>query len=125
MISILPGYPDDVLAVSASGRVSARDYREVLVPQAMARLERHRSIAVLFVLGEDFERYSLGAGWRDIEFGVSHAREFRRVAVVTDITWIANLMHLLAPLVHAPLRVFPLASLAAAQHWVCVAEHAT
>ena len=40
MISILPGYPDDVLAVSASGRVSARDYREVLVPQAMARLER-------------------------------------------------------------------------------------
>ena len=59
------------------------------------------------------------------EFGVSYAREFRRVAVVTDVAWIANLMHLFAPLVHAPLRVFPLASLAAAQHWVCVPETAT
>ncbi len=33
MIEILPGYPDDVLAISGAGRVTANDYRDVLIPR--------------------------------------------------------------------------------------------
>jgi hypothetical protein len=36
MIEILHGYPDEVLAISGTGRVTERDYRDILIPEALA-----------------------------------------------------------------------------------------
>ena len=44
MIEILSGFPDDVLAVEASGEISAEDYRKVLIPAALEKMKGHEAV---------------------------------------------------------------------------------
>ena len=44
MITLLDGYPDDVLAISATGQVTARDYEKVLIPEGEARLAASKAL---------------------------------------------------------------------------------
>ncbi|HYS44970.1 MAG TPA: STAS/SEC14 domain-containing protein [Rhizomicrobium sp.] len=48
MFQILSGFPDDVLAVSATGKVTAEDYDQVLVPAVEARMGQHRPLKLFF-----------------------------------------------------------------------------
>ena len=118
MITLLNGYPDDVLALSATGQVTADDYRTILVPEAEARLKRHDRIRVLYVIGVGFEGFSPGAMIADAEFGFGHLRELGRIALVTDVIWIKEAARLLAPLFRVPLRMFPNAEFDAARAWL-------
>lgn len=62
MFQILPGFPDDVLAVSVTGKVSAADYKRVLVPAAEERMRQHRPLKLFIHLDRDFS--GLGAEGR-------------------------------------------------------------
>lgn len=118
MLTILDGFPGDVLAVAAKGRVTADDYRDVLVPAAEARLARHGKIRMLFHLGEGFGDYAPGAILADAEFGLGHLHDLGRTALVTDAGWIADAARLFAPFVHVPFRVFPNDDYKAACDWI-------
>ncbi len=122
MMTLLDGYPDDVLAVSATAHVTAEDYRSVLVPEAEARLQRHDRLRVLYAIGEDFEGFSPGAMLADAEFGFGHLSQLGRTAVVTDVTWIAEAARLFAPFFRMPLRVFPNVDFDRAREWVLAEE---
>jgi hypothetical protein len=50
MFEIVPGFPEDVLAVRGRGRVSAEDYRDTLIPEALRRIKQHRSLRLLCIL---------------------------------------------------------------------------
>ncbi|MEZ5776470.1 MAG: STAS/SEC14 domain-containing protein [Hyphomicrobiaceae bacterium] len=118
MITLMEGYPDDVLAISGTGHVTAEDYHRVLVPEAEARIARNGSISVLFLLGDGFAGYSPGAIWADTEFGLGHLSAFDRVALVTDTKWIAEAARIFSPLFRKPFRIFPAADLAKARNWI-------
>lgn len=122
MITILDGYPDDVLAISATGRVTAEDYRTVLVPEVEARLNRHHKIRFLYWFGEEFESFSPGAMLADASFGFAHLRNLGRSALVTDVRWIAGAAWLLSPLLRAPFRIFANADFEKAREWVLSGE---
>lgn len=122
MIEVLDGFPDDVLAVRASGRVSASDYRETLVPEALLHVEHHGSLRMLFLVDADFEGMAPVGMWADARLGVRHWGEFGRVAVVTDLEWIATAARLFRPLFRHSVRPFPMASLEEAARWV--SQHA-
>lgn len=125
MMTVSDGYPDDVLAVTASGRVTIEDYRDVLLPEANARLERHDKLRFLYVIGKDFESFSPGAMVADARFGLGHLGRLDRCALVTDVTWIADGARLFAPFFHVPFRVFSSAEADIARDWVLErAEHA-
>ena len=118
MIDILPGYPDNVLAVSGSGRISADDYRKVLVPEAEQRIARNGSIAVLYYLGPKYKGFSTSAAWSDLLFGLSRWSAFGRIALVTDVVWIRDSASLFAPFFRGSLRVFGASELSAASAWI-------
>lgn len=122
MMTLLDGYPDDVLAISASGHVTADDYRNILIPEAEARIGRHGDIRVLFQVGEAFEGISPGAILADARFGFGHLSRLRRMALVTDVGWIVHAANLFAPFFHVPIRVFPNAGFDAARDWLLSAE---
>ncbi len=44
MIELLEGFPDGVVAASAKGRVTKRDYDEVLIPRVNDVIARHPRI---------------------------------------------------------------------------------
>ncbi len=124
MIEILPGYPDDVLAISGSGHVTANDYRIVLIPEAEARIARHGSLRILYYLGPEYQGFDPTAAWSDLEFGLSHWSKFGRIALVTDVGWIRNAARLFAPFFHHAIRVFEAAELDEASAWIRAADEA-
>jgi hypothetical protein len=118
MIELMDGFPEDVLAIRAKGHVDARDYRETLVPEALRRIELHRALRLLYQLGPEFEGMTAGAMWADATLGLAHWGDFGRIAVVTDVAWIANAARLFAPFLRPPLRVFGNAALDEARRWI-------
>lgn len=94
MLNVLLEFPDDILAVEWQGEVTAEDYRSVLVPAALAKIRQHGHLRMLAVLGPSFETITAGAMWEDAKLGFGHLSNFSRVAVVTDISWIRDSLHL-------------------------------
>jgi stage II sporulation SpoAA-like protein len=107
MFEIMQGFPDDVLAVGGKGRISAEDYRDTLIPEALRRIKHHGSLRLLCYLGPEFEGATPGAIWADTKLALTHWGDFGRIAVVTDVKWLVNAVDLFAPLFHYPVRVFP------------------
>ena len=119
MIEILPGYPDAVLAVSASERVTTEDYRNVLAPAVEDRLRRHQQLRFLYHLGPGFKRFTTTALWDDARLGFHHLRDFERIAVVTDVDWLARLASTAGRTLGLEIRSFGNGELDAARDWIC------
>lgn len=122
MLEILAGFPEEVLAVSATGVVSADDYRKVLEPHVTEAMRRTRPLRVFFHLGPEFERMEPGAMWQDAKLGFSHWRDWGRIAVITDVGWLRDSARLFSPFFPRPVRVFSNGEFAAARTWVVQAE---
>ncbi|MBS8227022.1 STAS/SEC14 domain-containing protein [Vannielia litorea] len=120
--TILPDTPPNVLAVAGHGIIDAAAYEEVLRPALEARLERHDTIRLLYILEEDFEGFTAGAAISDARLGFSHLHDFARIALVTDADWVTHAVRLFAPLIQAPLRCFPLARRREAEAWIAEAD---
>ena len=124
MLEIMQDYPDDVVAVRAVGKITADDYAQVLVPAVNERIEKFGVARVLCLIGDRYTGLTLGAAWSDLMLGVSRWRQLGRLAVVTDVTWIVDAVHLFAPFFHHPVRVFPTSALAEAHAWICETDAA-
>lgn len=120
-LEVLTGLPDDVIGVAARGEITARDYAETLRPLIEARLATQPKLKLLYRLGPEFD-YSAGAVLADARLGLAHWNDFARIAVVTDVEWIARSMWLFAPLIPGEVRAFPDADLAAATAWLSEPE---
>ncbi len=118
MIEILKGYPDEILAISGSGRITSDDYRKVLAPEAEGRIGRHGSVRILYYLGPKYQSFSSSAVWSDLLFGLSNWSRFGRVALVTDVEWIRASARLFMPFFRGPLRIFGSADLGLASEWI-------
>ncbi|WP_422003464.1 STAS/SEC14 domain-containing protein [Reyranella sp.] len=96
MLTLIEGLPPDVLGVEASGTVTPQDYRDVLIPAAEAKLARG-PVKMLHVAGPDFTGCALEAVWADTSFGLSHWRDFPRIAVVTESAWLRTAVTMFSP----------------------------
>ena len=122
MIEILTGFPDDVLAVTGTGNITAEDYRNVLIPAATEKVKKHTHVNIFCHLGIDFRSFAPDAMWEDTKLLVGHWGEWGRIAVVTDRWWIAEAMRMFVPFFHHPIRVFPNDNLADAKRWIVERE---
>lgn len=118
MIEPIPGLPDGVVGVRASGEVTDDDYEDVLIPAVEAALADHDKIRLLYVLGADLEHVDAGAMWEDTKVGLGHLFSFERMAVVTDVTWIARAIRWMGFAIPAEVQVFPDAELDQATAWI-------
>ena len=117
-VTVIEGLPERAVGFSVEGVVTARDYAEVIRPLIEAKLKTHEKIDLLYRIGPEFERFSAGAMWHDAGLGLQHLTDFRRVALVTDVDWIARAARLFAPLMPGEVQVFPDRDLAAAKAWI-------
>lgn len=119
MIEVLEDFPDAVLAVTASDRVTAEDYRDVLTPAVEDKLTRHPQLRFLYHLGPGFRRFTTTALWDDARLGFHHLRDFERIAVVTDIDWLGKLASAAGKTLGLEIRNFANAELQTARGWIC------
>ena len=118
MIEVMTDLPERVLGLKASGEVTAEDYKTVLVPAIEEQLTRHKKVRLLYVFGDAFKGYTGGAAWEDAKVGMKHLTSFERVAVVTDVDWIENVIRAFGFAVPGEVRVFDDDDLEAARQWI-------
>ena len=109
--------PENVLGVEAVGRVTDEDYEQVLIPAVRKKFEAHEKIRYVYVLGEEFDSWTLGAMWEDVKLGGADLRAWEKVAVVTDKEWVAHAVKAFGWMIAGEVRVFELGDLDAAKNW--------
>ena len=117
MIESLHGLPDGVIGFRAVGAIEASDYVVSLDPAIDAAVDAGRKVNLVYVLGDEFERYSLGALWQDAKLEGKPAHVWGRIALVTDHGVIAEVIHGIAFLFPCELRIFAVAALDDAVAW--------
>jgi len=121
MIEPLEGMPDGTIGYRATGRVTREEYRDVLLPGMKAAAEAG-DVRMVFAVGPGFERFELGALALDtktgITLGVGHPKAWRRIALVTDVDWLADVMHLFGWLTPGEVKLYGLDGLEDAKTWV-------
>jgi hypothetical protein len=117
MIRVLEGLPDNVLGVEAIGKVTDDDYENVLTPAVKEKLAAHERIRYIYVLGDEFEGWTLGGMWEDAKLGAADLRAWEKIAVVTDKDWVGHAVKAFGWMIPGEVRVFAVRELGDATSW--------
>jgi hypothetical protein len=120
MIEPIEGMPAGTFGLRASGELTREDYAEVLDP-ALAAAVASGEVRLVFVLA-GFDGLAPGAWIEDVKAGlrawVRDHRAWRRMALVTDVEWVAKAMRAFAWMAPGEVRAFELDQLGEATAWV-------
>ncbi|MBX9642008.1 MAG: STAS/SEC14 domain-containing protein [Mycobacteriaceae bacterium] len=118
MIEMLPDMPQGVTGIRVSGRLRADELRQ-MKPSLQERL--NGDIRIVEVIPSDYQGFGPGGLIENLKLGfgtvLPHHAAFKRIAIVTDLEWVAHVLHALAWLVPGELAVFGLDALEQAKEW--------
>jgi hypothetical protein len=119
MVETIADMPEGVIGLRASGRLTKEDYTGTLEPALKEAMDSGEA-RVVFVI-EDYEGIEPSAAIEDIKTGLgvefAHRKDWKRLAVVTDIDWMAKAMHAFAWAMPGELRVYGMDELEDAKSW--------
>jgi hypothetical protein len=118
MIEVLPDYPDNILAITASNSVTGEDYQSVIIPAIEAKVETHGKIRLLYHLGPEFAGFDAAAMWEDATTGLKHFTDFEKIAFVSDVEWINFMVNAFGFMIPCPVKVFSGNQLSEADDWI-------
>ncbi|MFP4314258.1 MAG: STAS/SEC14 domain-containing protein [Alphaproteobacteria bacterium] len=117
MMEIIEDLPDGVVGIATKGKITHEDYQNVVIPGIEKALETHDKVSVMFIL-EDLPGMEMAALWDDTKFGLQHWRDFKRMALVTDLDWVRNMTAFFAWMIPAEVKMFALDQEQEARNWV-------
>lgn len=119
MIEMLPDMPEGVTGIRVSGRLGGDELRAI-EPSLQERLKAGE-VRIVEVIASDYEGFGPGGLIEDLKLGfgtvLPHHSAFKRIAIVSDMDWVAHVLHALAWLVPGELAVFGLDELERAKQW--------
>ena len=118
MIQMIPTQADNVLALTATGKVTGDDYESTLVPAIESALKEHDKLRLLYQLGPDFESYDAEAIWDDTKIGMQHITHWEKIAVVTDEKWVARSVKAFGFMMPGEVKVYDNDQIDTAMTWV-------
>jgi len=118
MIQSIPDLPDNVVAVTATGEITAADYENIIMPAVDLAHEKHGKIRMLYQVESDMCDYTAGAMWDDAKVGLKHFTHFEKIAVVTDNSLISGGVKTFAFLMPGEVRIFSHSELEEAKSWI-------
>jgi hypothetical protein len=112
---------DGTIGFRATGRVTKDEYRDILEP-ALRTAAQSGDVRLVFAVGPDFEKFEAGALFEDTKTGVTlglgHPKAWKRMALVTDVDWIAKALHMFGWLTPGEVKLYQLEGLEEAKAWV-------
>lgn len=118
VIEHLKDFPNNVLAFVCKGHVTKADYRSVLIPAVEDTLRKQKNVRLYYETASDFEGIDPSAVWEDFKVGMEHLTRWERIAVVTDVKWIAHTMLFFSFLMPGEMKSFPTSEAAQARAWI-------
>ena len=110
--------PDNVLGISAQGKITGTDYETILIPAIEERLKTNKKIRILYQLGSNFTGFDLNAMLVDTKMGMKHLSAWDRIALVSDHELINTFANFFGHLLSCELRIFKNAELEEAKKWI-------
>jgi hypothetical protein len=108
MVERMDDMPAGVIGLRASGKLTKDDYTGAL-ESALKEAMDSGEARVVFVLTE-FAGLDLDATFEDIKTGLgvefAHRQDWKRLAVVTDVDWVARAMRMFAWAMPGELQVY-------------------
>jgi hypothetical protein len=105
---------DRVAELTVSGRITHADFQQVM-PKLEAELARG-PLSLVEVI-DSFDGFDARTLWDGMKFDLAHWSEFRRVALVTDMTWFSPFTRMADTLTHLQIKEFKRDQLAEARAW--------
>jgi len=109
--------PENVLAFRASGKIEKSDYETVIEPAVHQMLADRGELRFVYVLGDEYEGYTFGAGWEDAKLGLGHLTKWKRCAVVTNHETLRHYIGAFRWMMPGELRIFDVDELQHAIEW--------
>lgn len=120
MLNPLADLPPGVIGFEASGKLGTTDYEDVLLP-AIQKAATDGEVRIVIVMPK-FEGLTPGAIWQDLKMGVEHWRKWKRIALVTDVDWMARGVDWFGWMTPGEVKHFQLADRAAAIAWAAASD---
>jgi len=118
MLKLLEGLPDNVLGVSAEGKITGKDYETVLIPAIEERLKKNKKMRMLYHLGNSFTGFDLSAMLDDAKMGMKHLSAWDRIALVSDHEMINTFAKFFGHMLSCELRIFKNTEMGEAKKWI-------
>jgi hypothetical protein len=120
MVERMDDVPAGVIGLRASGKLTKEDYTGGLEPALKEAMDSGEA-RVVFVL-TDFDGLDLDATFEDIKTGLgvelANRKNWKRLALVTDVDWVARAMRMFAWAMPGELAVYEdLGKLEEAKSW--------
>lgn len=106
MITLIKNLPDNIIGFRYKGKVTAKDYEKVLFPEFEKAHKKGKQIKVLWVLEKDFDAFTMGAVWDDMEMGIKYFRDWIKIAFVSDKKWMNHTVRAFGFLIPGHVRTF-------------------
>jgi hypothetical protein len=120
MLNVIADLPAGVIGFEVAGKLESADYRDVLGP-ALDAAAAQGDVRIVIVI-PDFEGFAAGAMWQDLKTGVEHWGAWKRIALVTDIEWMAHGAQWFGWMTPGQMKHFPMSDRAGAIAWAAGQE---
>ena len=121
MLQLMNDLPDNVLGVSAEGKITGKDYEDILIPALDEKFKTHPKLRMLYHLGNTFDGFELSAMIDDAKIGMKHLSAWEKVALVSDHHLINTFAKFFGYLMPCEVRVFKNDALEEAKEWIAKA----
>jgi len=118
MIEIKKNTNKDIIEIKLSGKVTAKDYEEILIPAIKEKLKTSDKLNMLYHVGKDFDSYEFKAMYDDAKAGFQFFNKWNKIAVVSDIKWITNGAEFFAFTIPGDIKTFSNDKLEIARTWL-------
>lgn len=111
-------FPDNVLGITAEGKVTGTDYETVLIPAIEDKLKRNKKISILYHIGANFSGFELSAMLDDAKTGMTNLFAWYKCALVSDNHLINASVKFFGHIIPCEVRVFKNSELEEAKKWI-------
>ncbi len=122
MFKEIEGLKDGVIGFHVGGVVGKEEYVDKFIPTMEKALQKHDKISAIIVIDDDFDHYTWQAVLEDTKVGFKHPLEWEKIAIVTDVEWMVDVLKYLRLLAPYKVQVFSHDALEEAMKWVQAQE---
>ncbi|MEO8822919.1 MAG: STAS/SEC14 domain-containing protein [Ginsengibacter sp.] len=118
MIETIPGFPPYVAAFNATGKITGKDYDEIINPLVSKIYKQNGKINYLLVISTSLGNYNLEAWFKDALLGFVYFTEWNKIAIVSTRKSVKDFTDIFGKLIPGTTKGFMMEDLEAAKEWI-------
>ena len=99
------------------GKLTHEDYVNHLIPKLEEFMESHDQLNIFCEI-KGLKGWEWQAAWDDFSIGIKHRKDFDKIAITSDQSWMRPIVKFFSLFIHGEIRFFDDKDKPKAQHWI-------